>query len=104
MRPEVRDHWVHETAFARPSGHSLASMTFATYYLAMGLSVLAGWRRWVFHLLVPWAVIVCLSRPILRVHWPADVLLGALAGIALGALAFLLTRFVLDRRTLRASS
>ena len=46
MRPEVRDHWVKETAFARPSGHSLASMTFATFYLSMALTLLSGWRRW----------------------------------------------------------
>jgi phosphatidylglycerophosphatase B len=97
MRPEVRDHWVKETAYARPSGHALASMTFATFYLSMALAVTSGWRTWAFRLLVPWAVCVCLSRPILRVHWPADVLLGGLAGIVLGALAFVLTRAVTTR-------
>ena len=97
MRPEVRDHWVKETAFARPSGHSLASLTFATFYLSMALSVFSGWRRWPFHLLVPWALCVCLSRSILGVHWRADILLGGLVGIVLGTGAFLLTNFLLRR-------
>lgn len=97
MSPQVRDHWVKETAFSRPSGHALAAMTFATYYVAMAATWLSGWRRWVVHLLVPWAVIVCLSRPVLRVHWPADVLIGAAAGVALGCGAYLVTRLLLDR-------
>ena len=97
MRPEVRDHWVKETAFSRPSGHSLASMTFATFYLSMALASLSGWRRWPFLLLVPWAVCVCLSRAVLRVHWPADILIGGLAGIVVGVGGFLLAQFLLYR-------
>lgn len=95
MRPEVRDHWVKETAFARPSGHAFASMTFATFYVSMALSLMSGWRRWPFFLLVPWAVCVCLSRSILSVHWPADIILGGFAGIVVGAGAYLLTQFLL---------
>jgi phosphatidylglycerophosphatase B len=104
MRPEVRDHWVKEIAFARPSGHSLAALTFATFYLSMALSLLTGWRRWSFHLLVPWALCVCLSRAILGVHWRADIVLGGLIGIVLGGGAFLLTHRLLrrfDRPSLR---
>lgn len=95
MSPEVRDHWVKETAFSRPSGHALAAMTFATYYVALAAAWLSGWRRRAFQLLVPWAVLVCLSRPVLRVHWPLDVLIGAAAGIALGCGAYVVTRWVL---------
>lgn len=98
LRPEVRDHWVKETAFARPSGHALASMTFATYYVAIAIAWLSGWRRRTFLLLVPWAVLVSLSRPVLRVHWPADIVLGGLAGLAIGAGAFLLTSVLVERR------
>lgn len=97
MRPEVRDHWVKETAFARPSGHSLASLTFATFFVSMALSSLSGWRRWPFYLLVPWAVFVCLSRTVLRVHWPADILIGGLAGIAVGVGGFVLARLLLHK-------
>lgn len=97
MRSEVRDHWVKETAFSRPSGHSLASMTFATFYLSIALASLSGWRRWMFHLLVPWAACVCLSRAVLQVHWPTDILIGGLAGIVVGVVGFLMVEFLLRR-------
>lgn len=97
MRPEVRKHWVKETAFARPSGHSLASMTFATLYVSIVFASLSGWRRWPFRLLVPWAVCVCLSRAVLQVHWPADILLGGLAGIAVGVAGFVLAQTLVRR-------
>jgi phosphatidylglycerophosphatase B len=97
MRPEVRDHWVKETAFSRPSGHALAAMNFATFYVAVAMWTLSGRWRWPFLLLAPWAACVSLSRPILRVHWPVDILLGGLAGIVLGAGAFVLTRWVVLR-------
>lgn len=91
MRSEVRDHWVKETAFSRPSGHALASMTLVTMYVSIAMAWLSSWRRWTFLLLVPWATAVCLSRPILRVHWPVDVLLGGAAGIVLGAAGWFTT-------------
>ena len=97
MSPEVRDHWVKETAFARPSGHSLAAMTLATYYVALAMTALAGWRRVLFVLLVPWATAVCLSRAVLRVHWPLDIVIGGFAGIVLGAAAYVTTCALLDR-------
>ncbi len=97
MRSEVRDHWVKETAFSRPSGHALASLTFATFFLSMALSSLSGWRRWPFYLLVPWAVCVSLSRAILGVHWPADILLGGFAGILVGAGGFGLAQLLLHK-------
>ena len=87
-----RDHWIAETGFTFPSGHSLTAMTLATFFAAVGLALLRGPRLWVVLLLVPWAVLVCYSRVALRVHRPVDVLCGALAGILIGALAFVLLR------------
>ena len=49
-------------------------------------------RLWLFYLLLPWALAVCYSRPILRVHAPTDILIGGLEGILLGFVAFLLVR------------
>ena len=101
MHDEVRDHWVKETAHSRPSGHALASMTLATYSVGLAMAWLTGWRRVLCALVVPWAVFVGLSRAILRVHWPVDIMLGGLAGIVLGAVAFAVTRWVLRPPQLR---
>jgi membrane-associated phospholipid phosphatase len=61
----------------------------------LALCSLSGWRRWPFYLLVPWAVCVSLSRLILRVHWPADILIGGIAGILVGAGGYLLTQLLI---------
>jgi membrane-associated phospholipid phosphatase len=70
-------------------------MMFATFFLAMGLTYVSGRRLWFFYLLVIWAVAVCYSRPILRVHSPMDVCFGCAEGIVAGVFAFLLVRRIL---------
>ena len=97
MDEHVRDHWIAETGYSFPSGHSFSAMLFATVFLALALSVFSGLRLWVFYLLVGWAVAVCFSRPILRVHSPTDICVGGFEGIVLGVLAFLLVRWLLER-------
>jgi len=95
LHERVREHWIAETGFSFPSDHSFSAMMFALFFLAMGLSHVSDKRLWVFYLLPVWAVAVCFSRPILRVHSPTDVCVGGLEGTLAGMLAFLLVRRVL---------
>jgi phosphatidylglycerophosphatase B len=95
LHERVRSHWIAETGYSFPSGHSFSAMMFATFFLAMGLSHFSGKRLWPFYLLALWAVAVCFSRPILRVHSPTDICVGAVEGAVAGVLAFLLVRCVL---------
>ncbi|RMG09461.1 MAG: phosphatase PAP2 family protein [Planctomycetota bacterium] len=89
VRPAVLAHWAHETGYSFPSGHSLASMSFATCFLALGFALAGGWRRRVLSLLPLWALGVCFTRVLLRVHSPTDVTVGGVLGAGLGLLAFL---------------
>lgn len=86
----VRQHWIDEPGYSFPSGHSFSAMLFATFFLAMGLLYCSGRQVWIFYFLVPWALAVCLSRPILRVHSTTDIFVGGLEGLVTGLLAFLL--------------
>jgi len=95
LHPAVREHWIEETGYSFPSGHATAALTFATLFVALGLLLLEGRRRLLIHLLLPWALAVCYSRPVLRVHSPADVTVGGLQGIALGLAAFVAARALL---------
>jgi phosphatidylglycerophosphatase B len=97
LSPAVRDHWIKETGYSFPSGHSLSSMLVATAFVGLALLLLPpSRRRWV-SVLIPWALAVCYSRAILRVHSPFDIVTGAVIGMLLGVVTFLLMRWVLTQ-------
>ena len=84
----VEAHWIHETGFSFPSGHSTAAVTLATFFAALGVWWLSGWRRQLAIFVIPlWAVLVVYSRPLLEVHTAVDVLAGAAAGVGWGLAA-----------------
>ena len=66
--------------FSFPSGHTLHAVIFtlvATHYypmLSLGL--------------IPFTILIGLSRPILGLHYPSDVLVGALIGILISVISF----------------
>ncbi len=74
---------------------SHASNHFAIAMFMAG--VLAGIPRWAAPLLFMWAALVAYSRIYLGVHFPGDVLVGALYGLLIGWLFLQLYRWVLHR-------
>jgi undecaprenyl-diphosphatase len=62
--------------FSLPSGHTSAAFLFVTF-LCVGL-------HWIFLPLYIWAMAVGASRVILGVHFPSDIVLGALLGSSIG--------------------
>ncbi len=64
--------------FSFPSGHTLHAVSFSLIAVA-GFPQLAP-------LLYPFALLVGLSRPVLGLHYPSDVLAGALIGAAVAQL------------------
>lgn len=62
--------------FSFPSGHTAAAFLLAT--LALLTYGAAAW------LLLPWAICVGLSRVVLGVHFPGDIMAGATLGTAIG--------------------
>lgn len=73
---DVLDH------FSFPSGHTLHAVVFTTVALAYYPGLAA--------LLVTFTVLVGLSRPVLGLHYPSDVLAGAAIGFCIAKLSFLL--------------
>jgi len=68
-----------EPGLSFPSGHSCAAFMAATY-----LSAVLGGKAWAW--LFPAAALVGLSRIYCGVHYPADMLAGAVFGSAFGVL------------------
>lgn len=95
-RPELwNTTWYWGASF--PSGHTLSTATFAT---ALALGVTRNWpssRNAAFLLAALWISLVGMSRLVLGVHWPTDVL----AAICLGVFIPLATSVVFDLHQLR---
>ena len=91
-RPELEVHLVVVKTSSFPSGHANSSMIF---YLSLALVLSAG-KRWR-HLAVAGAILLSLlvgvSRVMLGVHWPSDVI----GGWAFGMLWVLLTLRIAGR-------
>lgn len=68
--------------FSFPSGHTLHAVSFSLVAVA-GFPQLAP-------LLYPLATLVALSRPVLGLHYPSDVLAGALIGAGVASLVLMI--------------
>jgi undecaprenyl-diphosphatase len=97
-RPDVEPHLVIVKTSSFPSGHATSSMIF---YVSLAL-VLAAHSRWRFAAVaaaIVLSMLIGLSRIMLGVHWPSDVV----GGWAFGLLWVLLTLRPAER-LLRANS
>ncbi|MBM0492166.1 phosphatase PAP2 family protein [Aeromonas jandaei] len=77
------NHWQKEVNYAFPSGHSIAAMSLAQFF---GLIWLARAPACVW-LLPLWALGIGLSRMVIGMHWPTDVLASAILGSITALLA-----------------
>ncbi len=73
-----------------PSGHTVAVAAFATATALVSIGIWPKSRAVVSSIAVAWIVLVALSRLILGVHWPTDVLAAACLGAAIPLLLSLL--------------
>jgi undecaprenyl-diphosphatase len=76
--PEIVHRIAPLDEFSFPSGHTLHAVAF-TLVLASYLPTLA----W---MVLPFTLLVAFSRPVLGLHYPSDVLAGAIIGAAIATL------------------
>ncbi len=80
---------------------SHASNHFAIAMFMTG--ILGGRPGWAGPLLILWAAWISYSRIYLGVHYPGDVIVGALYGLTVGSLFFTIFRRIMDHMSLRAT-
>jgi undecaprenyl-diphosphatase len=92
VRPGVEPHLVIVKTSSFPSGHATSSMIF---YLTLALALTAGtrWHRIAAAAAVLLSLLIGISRVMLGVHWPSDVI----GGWAFGMLWVLLTLRLSER-------
>ena len=73
-RPSLWDSIAPEHTFSFPSGHAMGSMTLA--WVLLLLSWRTRWRWPVAVVVIPFTLMVGLSRVYLGVHYPSDILAG----------------------------
>lgn len=97
IHPHILSHWLEETGYSFPSGHSFNGFLLA-YILSFSLlhsRSATGRKLYVLPLI--WAALVAISRVALGAHTAWDVSFGALTGIFV---AFLLMHYNLLRDNL----
>jgi undecaprenyl-diphosphatase len=78
-RPDLTPHLdaVHDLSF--PSGHATSG---TATFLILAMMAPPEWRARLLTPATAIATLICLSRPMLGVHWPTDVMGGAMLGTA----------------------
>ena len=93
VRPDLEPHLVVVQTSSFPSGHATSSMIF---YLTLALALTKGsrWHRPAAVGAIVLSLLIGLSRVMLGVHWPSDVI----GGWAFGLLWVLLTLRLAERQ------
>ena len=89
VRPDLFPKLDHASSMSMPSGHATGAMAI---FLTIALLVPIGTVKLRVALALSLAVLVGLSRPMLAVHWPSDVVAGWLLGLGYALLALALVR------------
>lgn len=91
----LQDHWRHEVGYSFPSGHTIFSATLvitASYYL-----LLCGARLLLGGMLV-WGIAMGVSRMLLGMHWPQDVLASTALSILFSLLGIVVSNYYYARK------
>lgn len=73
--PDIHAHTAPLDKYSFPSGHTMNAVNFA---------VLFSWAYPpLMYLVIPFALLVALSRVVLGMHYPTDVIVGAILGVAI---------------------
>jgi membrane-associated phospholipid phosphatase len=86
-------------AFSFPSSHAANHFALASF---LSLVLYNESKAWVF-VLVLWASLICFAQVYVGVHFPSDVLAGAILGSVIGGLVTYFYRIIIRKKLLQLS-
>ena len=86
IHPAILKHWVFESGYSFPSGHSQNAFMLAILAAAILRERIRKGTSVVLMVPVLWAVMVCLSRVAIGIHTSYDVVAGAAAGLIIASI------------------
>ncbi len=100
LRPDLEPHLIVERTNSFPSGHAAGSMIFFLT-LALLLTHRGPWRRWAAAAAILASLLVGVTRVMLGVHWPSDVVGGWAFGILWVIVSLRMAEDLIERRSVR---
>ena len=96
--PELKDI-VHVVNDYRSALYGFCSSHASNTFGIATLTFLLFRNRWYAMLIFSWAALNCYSRMYLGVHFPLDIICGALVGVAAGYISYYLYKLVVNKFT-----
>lgn len=87
--PAILRHWIFESGFSFPSGHSQNAFLLATLVAFLLFYHAKGSIRYAFLIPLLWAVLVCISRVAIGIHTKYDVAAGSFIGLLIASIIIL---------------
>ena len=100
----VRNYWIAEAGSSLPAGYVIGAFLTLTLGLVSTWSLTSTWRFAVVCLLLPGTIAICYADVLLRMHWPNDLIVSAMAGILLGIGVFKLLQKTLWKSRFETTS
>lgn len=88
---------VHTLRGYRGGSFGFVSSHASNAFAVASFTSLVFWRKWYTYIIYLWAAIISYSRIYLGVHYPLDVLGGAMIGLSVGFLMFNLEQWTLGK-------
>ncbi|SES70201.1 phosphatase PAP2 family protein [Thorsellia anophelis] len=90
----LADHWIRDREYSFPSGHTF----FASFFALLTAGLLKNKSNWLVGLLIFWAMVVMLSRLLLGMHRPIDLIGGVIIALIVSLAAlWLMHKFIIAR-------
>lgn len=94
--PQLKDI-LHVVNDYRSSMYGFCSSHASNTFGIATLTCLLFRNRWYAALIFSWAILNCYSRMYLGVHFPLDIICGALVGVAAGYISYYLYKYVVNK-------